>query len=92
MLVVGRWFRAAAAAHQCSLDDRTRIHSLDGLRLSEAVEALDGELLEMEAGAEDSLDSFGPEEAGADGELNQKERRWQIIRKNDNSNLKCIIS
>ena len=56
------------------------------------MEVLDGELLEMEAGAEDSLDSFGPEVAGADGELNQKERRWQIIRKNDNSNLKCIIS
>ena len=53
---------------------------------------LDGELLEMEAGAEDSLDSFGPEVAGAEGELNQKERRWQIIRKNGNSNLKCIIS
>ena len=53
---------------------------------------LDGELLEMEAGAEDNLDSFCPEVAGADGELNQKERRWQIIRKNGNSNLKCIIS
>jgi len=41
----------------------------DGLRVSEAAEALDGELLEVEAGAEDSLDSLGPEGAGANGEL-----------------------
>jgi len=81
VLVVGRWFRAAAAAHQCSLDDRTRMHSLDGLRLSEAAEALDGELLEMEAGAEDSLDSLGPEVAGVDDKLKSKRRKLQIIRK-----------
>jgi len=42
VLTVGRWFQAAAAASQCSFDDCPRIHSLDGLRFSEAIEALDG--------------------------------------------------
>ena len=67
VLTVGRWFQAAAAASQCSFDDCPRIHSLDGLRFSKAIEALDGELVEMEAGAENTLDSLGSEVAGAGG-------------------------
>ena len=81
VLTVGRRFQAAVAACQCSFDDRPRIHSLDGLRFSEAIEALDGELLEMEAGAEDSLDSLGPEVAGVDDKLKSERRKLQIIRK-----------
>jgi len=35
----------------------------------------------MEAGAEDSLDSLGPEVAGVDDKLKSERRKLQIIRK-----------
>jgi len=69
-----------------------RIHSLDRLQLSEAAGVLDGELLDMEVGTEDTFDSLGLEVAGAYGEIKSERRRSQIIRKNNKSNLKCRIS
>ena len=42
----------------------------------------------------DNLNFLGPEVAGADGELKSEKKKMadQQKKKNDNSNIKCIIS